>query len=96
MIAIAPGVVQQDVAAAEVRAALRRFVIQNFYIANPATLSDEVSLLESGIIDSTGVLELVGFLEHDLGLTVADAELVPENLDTLSRIAAFVDRKRRG
>jgi acyl carrier protein len=82
-------------ATSDVRAALRHFILDNFYVANPASLSDEASLLDSGIIDSTGVLELVGFLEHDLGLTVADAELVPENLDTLSRLAAFVERKRR-
>jgi acyl carrier protein len=82
--------------AAEVRATLRQFILQNFYVADPARLSDEASLLDSGIIDSTGVLELVGFLEHELGLTVADEELVPENLDSLSRLVAFVDRKRGG
>ncbi|HEX8438838.1 acyl carrier protein [Archangium sp.] len=88
MIAAAP--------ASDVRSTLRHFILHNFYIANPASLSDESSLLDSGIIDSTGVLELVGFLEHDLGLTVADAELVPENLDTVSRLVAFVERKRKG
>ncbi len=80
----------------DVRATLRHFVLHNFYVANPASLSDEASLLDSGIIDSTGVLELVGFLEHDLGLTVADAEILPENLDTISRLTAFVNRKRKG
>jgi acyl carrier protein len=81
---------------ADVRSTLRHFILHNFYIANPASLSDDASLLDSGIIDSTGVLELVGFLETDLGLTVADAEIIPENLDTVSRLAAFVERKRRG
>ena len=80
----------------DVRSTLRRFILDNFYVANTASLSEEASLLDSGIIDSTGVLELVGFLEHDLGLTVSDGELVPENLDSLSRLVAFVDRKRRG
>jgi acyl carrier protein len=80
----------------DARAAIRWFIVHNFYLANPASLSDEVSLLESGIVDSTGVLEVVGFLEHDLGIRVADEELVPENLDSISRIAAYVDRKRRG
>ena len=79
----------------DVRSTLRHFILDNFYVANPTRLSDEASLLDSGIIDSTGVLELVGFLEHELGLTVSDAELVPENLDSLSRLVAFVERKRR-
>jgi len=56
-------------------------------------LDENTSLLESGIIDSTGVLELVQFLEGRFGLTVEDAELVPENLDSISRICAYLRRK---
>ena len=78
----------------DVRATLRHFVLDNFYVADPNRLSDEASLIDSGIIDSTGLLELVGFLEHDLGIAVADADIVPENFDTLARLVAYVDRKR--
>jgi acyl carrier protein len=78
----------------DVRATLRHFVLENFYVADPNRLSDEASLIDSGIIDSTGLLELVGFLEHDLGIAVADEEIVPENFDTLARLVAYVNRKQ--
>jgi acyl carrier protein len=57
-------------------------------------LKEDTSLLDSGLIDSTGVLELISFLEEELGITIDDTEVVPENLDSLSRIAAFVERKQ--
>jgi acyl carrier protein len=79
--------------AASVNAQVRQFVTTNFYVAEPAVLQDEDSLLDKGIIDSTGVLELVGFLEKTFGVKVADAEMVPENLDSIGRVSAFVQRK---
>ncbi|MDO8836523.1 MAG: acyl carrier protein [Vicinamibacterales bacterium] len=72
----------------------RSFITTNFYVADPAALSDDDSLLDAGIIDSTGVLDLIGFIEQQFGITVADEELVPENLDTVSRLVQFVERKR--
>jgi len=51
------------------------------------------SLIESGVIDSTGVLELIEFLEEEFGIAVDDSETVPENLDTIERVVAFVSRK---
>jgi acyl carrier protein len=73
---------------------VRQFIVTNFYVADPASLRDDTSFLERGIIDSTGVLEVVGFLESELGVTVADDELLPQNLDSLDAIDAFVARKR--
>ncbi len=73
---------------------VREFVTSNFYVAEPSSLADDASLLDQGIIDSTGVLEIISFLETSFGLEVADAEMVPENLDSIERIAAFVARKR--
>jgi acyl carrier protein len=73
---------------------IRDFVTSNFYVADPATLEDQTSLLEHGIIDSTGVLEVIVFLEATFGISVDDAELLPENLDSIQRIAAFVERKK--
>jgi acyl carrier protein len=73
---------------------VRAFVTTNFYIPDPAALTDDASLLEQGIIDSTGVLEVIGFLEDTFGLSVEDHETVPENLDSIARIAAFVGRKK--
>ena len=72
----------------------RSFITTNFYVADPAALADDDSLLDAGIIDSTGVLDLIGFIEQQFGITVADEDLVPENLDTVNRLAQFVERKR--
>jgi acyl carrier protein len=72
----------------------RSFIATNFYVADPAALADDESLLDAGIIDSTGVLDLIGFIEQEFGITVADEELVPENLDSIARLTAFVERKR--
>jgi len=73
---------------------IRDFVTSNFYVAEVASLKDETSLLEHGIIDSTGVLEVIVFLESTFGISVDDSELRPENLDSIERIAAFVERKK--
>lgn len=72
---------------------IRTFVTSNFYVADPASLADEASLLDSGIIDSTGVLEVILFIEETFGISVADTEMLPDNLDSIARIAAFVERK---
>ncbi len=73
---------------------LRQFVTTNFYVADAGTLSDDDSLLDAGIVDSTGVLELISFIEREFGFTVEDEEIVPENLDSIARLTAFVSRKR--
>jgi acyl carrier protein len=72
---------------------LRRFVIDNFLYGQDGHLSNEASFLEEGIIDSTGVLELVSFLEEKYGIEVQDREMVPENLDSIHRLAVFLQRK---
>ncbi len=70
------------------------FIAESFLFGERSSLpSDEESLIERGLIDSTGVLELAAFLEERYGLTVFDEDMVPENLDSVSRIAAFVARK---
>ena len=78
----------------DTRQQIRQFIVDNFMMGrNPADLTDTGSLLELGIIDSTGVLELVGFLEQQFGVTVEDDELVPDNLDSVSNLASYVSRK---
>ncbi|WP_349367377.1 acyl carrier protein [Salinarimonas sp.] len=75
---------------------IRGFIAENFLFTDDASgLDAEASLLEQGLIDSTGVLELVAFLEDRLGLSVADAEIVPENLDSVAALVAFVARKQQ-
>lgn len=79
----------------DVSSQVRQFVLTNFLFGDAARLpGDADSLLASGVMDSTGVLELVEFLEGDLGIVVADHETVPANLDSVDNIAAFVERKR--
>ena len=80
---------------ANIHQEIRDFVIANFLFGqDSATLGDTQSFLESGIIDSTGVLELVAFLEQQFGITVADRELLPENLDSVANAARFVTQKQ--
>jgi acyl carrier protein len=73
---------------------IRKFITTNFYVADAAKLAEDASFLDQGIIDSTGVLEVVTFLEEKFGIVVADNEMLPENLDSLKNLAAFVERKR--
>jgi acyl carrier protein len=82
-----------EVTSGDVRAAIRGFVVENFFVTEPAALADDDSLVDHGIVDSTGVLELVAFLERRFGLRVEDVDLVPENLESIARMADFVARK---
>ncbi len=77
----------------DVRQTVTRFIYQNFYVADGQQIGGAESLLERGIIDSTGVLEVIGFLEERFGITVDDSDMLPENLDTIDGIVAFVARK---
>lgn len=78
----------------EIKQALKQFIVSNFMMGMPAqSLGDDDSFLERSIIDSTGVLELVNFLEEEFSITVRDDELLPENLDTLNALEGFVTRK---
>lgn len=72
---------------------VRSFLTSNFYVADPTSLEDGVSLLERGIIDSTGVLEVILFIEETFGVKVEDNEMLPDNLDSIERIADYVNRK---
>jgi len=72
---------------------IRRFISDRFLFGDDSKLQDSDSLLEAGIVDSTGILELVNHLEERYGIKVADDELVPENLDTIAGIAAFLAKK---
>jgi acyl carrier protein len=77
-----------------VKARLREFVAKTFYLSDPGSFDDTTSFLDRGIIDSTGVLELVTFVEGEYGLAVADEDMVPANFDSITALAAFVARKR--
>jgi acyl carrier protein len=73
---------------------VRQFITENLlFSARTAELSDEISLIEAGVIDSTGVLELVAFIEGQFGIVVDDADIVPENLDSINSIVRYVAGK---
>jgi acyl carrier protein len=74
---------------------VRAFIEENFlFREDMAGLSDGDSLLENGVMDSTGILELVAFLESEFAIQMSDADIVPENLDSIASIAAYLERKR--
>jgi acyl carrier protein len=72
---------------------IRQFVVQNFMFGDGESLKDDTSFLEAGIIDSTGILELIMFIEETYRIKVEDSELVPANLDNLKNLAEFINRK---
>jgi acyl carrier protein len=72
---------------------IRKFIEENFILEENDHLGNEDSLLEKGIIDSTGVLELVAFLEESYHFKIKDEDLVPENLDSITNISQFIQNK---
>ena len=81
----------------DVKSTVRKFIQDNFIMGTSgAQFADSDSFLTRRIIDSTGFLELVSFLEEGFGIAVADEEMTPENLDSLDNIEACVRRKRGG
>lgn len=75
---------------------IRAFVLENFlYTDNGDSLQDDASFLEEGIVDSTGVLELVMFVEQQFAFDVEDDDILPENFDSVQRLAQYVRRKQR-
>jgi len=77
----------------ELKTQIRDFIIENFLFGNANGLKDDTSFLEEGIIDSTGVLELVTFLEENFEVQVEDEELIPENLDSIDNVTGYMERK---
>lgn len=81
----------------EIRDKIRNFITDNFMMGmNPESLTDGDSLLDKGIVDSTGILELIGFLEENFEIQIDDEELIPENLDSVVNLVNFVNRKKSG
>ena len=79
----------------EVKAEIRRFIEDNFIMGTSAvTLEDGDSFLDHHVLDSTGFLELIGFLEENYDIVISDAEMIPENLDSVDSIVQFLARKR--
>ena len=73
---------------------LRQFIVDNFLFGRDRPFSDEDSLIENGLIDSTGVLELIAFLEDKYAIRIEQAEMIPDNLDSIQSLSGFIRRKR--
>lgn len=74
-------------------AAIRAFIGENFLFRADADIDDSQSLLDNGVMDSTGVLELIAHLEATYGISIADDEIVPENLDSVDNLTRYLAGK---
>jgi acyl carrier protein len=79
----------------DMRAKVRGYIVENFLFGQGNDLQDDTSFLEKGILDSTGVLELVTFLEESFSIKIEADETLPENLDSIDSICGFLERKRQ-
>ena len=78
-----------------VEASLRQFILENYLFTDDQTaLANSDSFLQKGIIDSTGIMEMIFFLEEQFGVSVDDEEMIPENLDSIDNVVAFISRKK--
>lgn len=74
---------------------VKTFIMNNFLFGDGSKLTtDTISFLDSGIVDSTGILELIAFLEKEYDITISDDEMLPKNLDSFAHIQAFVSKKK--
>jgi acyl carrier protein len=80
-------------AAGDIAGRVRGFLVDSFLLGDDDGFANDESLLDSGIVDSTGVMEVVAFLEETYNIVIDDDELVADNLDSVDRLAAFVSRK---
>jgi acyl carrier protein len=72
---------------------VKAYIVENFLFGDDSRIGPETDFLENGILDSTGVLELVGFLEEKFGIRVEDDELVPDNMNSLEKIDRYISKK---
>jgi len=78
----------------EIKDKIRAFVVESFLFEEDENLKEDTSFLENGIIDSTGILEVVTFLEETYEFAVEDDELIPENLDSIANIENYIKKKQ--
>jgi acyl carrier protein len=72
---------------------IRAYIIENFLFGEDRGLKDDSSFLDGGVLDSTGIMQLVAHLEETYSVVVDDEELMPENLDSINKVTAFIERK---
>jgi acyl carrier protein len=82
-----------EIIAKETTDNVRTFIIDNFLFGDESGLENETSFLDAGIIDSTGVLELISYLEDHFKIQIEDIEVIPENLDSIDQVVVFLKKK---
>lgn len=86
----------KNISCSDIKEKVKTFIIENFLLGDISNnLNDDDSFFEKGIIDSTGVLELVSFVEKSFNVKFEDEELIPDNLDSLNKVADFILKKDR-
>ena len=78
----------------DIKALVRKFLLDNFVMGSNVVIADDASFMKGHILDSTGFIELIMFIEETFGVKVEDAEMLPENFDSLLNIEGYVGRKR--
>jgi len=73
---------------------IREFIVSSFLFGDRASLQDDTSLLDSGIVDSTGILELITFLEDTYKLKIEPEETIPDNLDSINKVVRFLSERQ--
>ncbi len=73
---------------------IREFIVENFLFGEGDQVSNDTNFFEKGIIDSTGILELVSYIEETYNLTIEDEDLIPENFSSLNTVASFLQKKQ--
>ena len=74
---------------------IRGFIVENFLFGEDGGLEDDSSFIEQGIVDSTGIMQLVSYLQEQYRIAIDDEELIPDNLDSIRKVAAFIEEKKR-
>jgi acyl carrier protein len=74
---------------------IKDFVVENFLFGEEKGLTENSSFIKEGIVDSTGIMQLVSFIQDQYRIAIEDEELVPENLDSIAKVSAFIELKRR-
>ncbi|BAO45424.1 acyl carrier protein [Thiolapillus brandeum] len=75
---------------------IRGFILENYlFTDDQSELNNDDSFLDQGILDSTGILEIIFFIEDEFGIKIKDDEMIPDNLDSVNRIVAFIERKKQ-
>ena len=78
-----------------ISAPIRAYIVDEFLLGSADSFRDDLPLIEAGVVDSMGIMEIVEFVEAEFGIDIAESELVSENFGSVSQMSAFVARKRR-